>query len=116
MKLYAIIESERAKKGQGGKELMIEIMGEDKEVVARIKVTRPPYIDYQINIYPVAYPNKLMLDVKGHGYRLKRIESKEEKELKGKRQKSEEEVHSHDWNHISDHVRECTECGEIDRY
>ncbi len=27
-----------------------------------------------------------------------------------------EEIHSHDWNHISDHVRECTECGEVDRY
>jgi hypothetical protein len=36
MKLYATIESERAKKGQGGKWLEIEIMGENKKPLGRI--------------------------------------------------------------------------------
>lgn len=94
MKLYATVSSERATKGQGGKELMIEIMGDNKELVARVKVTRPPYMDYQIEVYPVVYPNKLMIDVKGHGYRLKRIETE-----KGEKQKGECIVnHNHEEN------------------
>ena len=38
MKLYATTTSERASKGQGGRHLDIEIMGENKVVIARIKV------------------------------------------------------------------------------
>ena len=71
MQLYATVTSERATKGQGGKELMIEIMGDNKEVIARIQVTKPTHL-YDINLFPVAFPDRLMLDVKGHGYRLKR--------------------------------------------
>lgn len=46
----------------------------NKEVIARVKVTTPPYIDYQLEVFPVALPNRLQLEVKGHGYRLKRKE------------------------------------------
>ena len=77
MKLYATVTSERATKGQGGKDLMIEIYGEDREEVCRIKVTRPPFIDYLVQVFPVAYPQKLMLEVKGHGYELKRKGNKQ---------------------------------------
>lgn len=38
MKLYATITSERASKGQGGKELDIEILNEKREVIASIKI------------------------------------------------------------------------------
>lgn len=38
MKLYATITSERAMKGQGGKWLEIEIMGENKKPLGVIKV------------------------------------------------------------------------------
>lgn len=74
MKLYASVSSERATKGQGGKELMIEVMGEAQEIVARIKVTRPDDIKYFMEVFPVIYPDKLKVDVRGHGYRVKRID------------------------------------------
>lgn len=38
MKLYATVTSERASKGQGGEYLDIEILEENKEVIAQIKV------------------------------------------------------------------------------
>lgn len=38
MKLYATVSSERATKGQGGKRLFIDIMAEDKSVIAKIYV------------------------------------------------------------------------------
>lgn len=86
MKLYATVSSERATKGQGGKELMIEIMGENKVVIARIKVTSSYPYEYDMDIFPVVYPypdkrcqsSCLKLDVKGHGYKLTRKVSKEE--------------------------------------
>lgn len=72
MQLYASVTSERATKGQGGKKLMIEIMGENKEIIARLKVTKLPH--YLIEVYPVTYPNLLKIEVKGHGYKLTRME------------------------------------------
>jgi hypothetical protein len=80
MKLYASVTSERATEGQGGKELMIEITGEEKQVIARIKVTMPQKmtligaenIDYLVEVFPVAYPDVLKIGVKGHGYKLTR--------------------------------------------
>ena len=79
MKLYAKIIDKGIVKGYGGNELMIEVVNEKKEVIARIQVSQPPYIDYEINVFPVALPNSLMLDVKGHGYRLTRKLSEQEK-------------------------------------
>ena len=88
MKLYATIESERAKKGQGGKELMIEVMGENKMAIARIKVTSSYPYEYNIDVFPVVYDAntigsayKTKIDVKGAGYELKQ---------KGNKQKDEE--------------------------
>lgn len=88
MKLYATITSERATKGQGGKWLDIEIMGENNVVIARIKVSSSYPYEYNVDVYPVVYPypdktigsSCLKLDVKGQGYILKRI---------GERQKGE---------------------------
>lgn len=82
--------SERASKGQGGEYLDIEILGHNKLAIARIKVTSGYPYEYNMDVYPVVYPypdkrcqsSCLKLDVKGHGYRLKRIESKGEKEKK----------------------------------
>jgi len=93
MKLYATTTSERATKGQGGKWLDIEIMGDHKVVIARIKVTSTYPYEYNINVYTVVYPypdkrigsSTLKLDVKGHGYKLTRKVSTEE--TKGKQQK-----------------------------
>ncbi len=83
MKLYATVTSERATKGQGGEYLDIEIMGQGKLVIARALVRTSQEHGYTIDVYPVAYPDLLKIDVRGHGYRLKRIETK------GKKQKSE---------------------------
>lgn len=99
MKLYATITSERATKGQGGnKQLEIEIMGENKEVIARLRVRKPlsyeykeaNTYEYEVNLFPVMYPNRLKIDVKGYGYNLKRKLSEAEKLEKGKQQKGEE--------------------------
>lgn len=88
MKLYATTTSERASKGQGGKWLDIEIMGENNVVIARLTVTSTYPHEYNIDVYPVVYPypdkrcqsSCLKLDVKGHGYKLTRKVSKEETE------------------------------------
>ena len=97
MKLYATVTSERASKGQGGKELMIEIMGENKVVIALIKVSSSYPYEYDMDVFPVVYPypdkrcqsSCLKLDVKGHGYKLTRKISAEE--TKGKQKKGERE-------------------------
>lgn len=92
MKLYATITSERATKGQGGNFLDIEIMGENKVVIARVKVKSSYPYEYEMDVFPVVYPypdkrmgsSTLKLDVKGHGYELKRKVSKEKaKQQKG---------------------------------
>jgi len=102
MKLYATITSERASKGQGGKWLNIEVIGENKVVIARIKVRSNYPYEYEMDIFPVVYPypdkrigaSTLKLDVKGHGYVLKRKVSKEEE--KGKSQKGENCMFNHE--------------------
>jgi len=88
MKLYATTTSERASKGQGGNYLDIEIMGANKVVIARIKVSEPYPYEYKLDVFPVAYHEKgLVMDLPyssikitpniwGHGYRVKRIEPK----------------------------------------
>ena len=91
MKLYATTTSERATKGQGGNWLDIEIMGDNKMVIARIKITSYCPYEYNMDIFPVVYPypdkrmssSCLKLDVKGHGYILKRKITKDEE--KGKK-------------------------------
>lgn len=77
MKLYASVTSERATKGQGGKYLDIEIMGDNKMAIARIKVTSSYPYEYNIDIFPVVYDActpgsayKTKIDVKGGGYKL----------------------------------------------
>lgn len=88
MKLYATTTSERASKGQGGRHLDIEIMGENKVVIARIKVTSSYPYEYNMDIFPVVYPypdktigsSCLKLDVKGHGYKLTRKGNKQKDE------------------------------------
>ena len=72
MKLYATTTSERASKGQGGEWLDIEIMGHDKIVIARVLVRISEEHGYTVESYPVAYPDMLKMDIKGHGYRVKR--------------------------------------------
>ena len=79
MKLYATTTSERASKGQGGEWLDIEIMGHDKIVIARVIVRTSKEYGYTVEAYPVAYPDMLKMDIKGHGYKVKRIPSKTEK-------------------------------------
>lgn len=81
MKLYAM-----ATMSQDGNELMIEIMGENRQLLARTKVTKPPMNrldpqDYILEVFPVAYPDILKIDVKGHGYKLVR---KEEAQRRGR--------------------------------
>lgn len=41
MKLYATVSSERASKGQGGKELKIEVMGENKKTFLSLLILPP---------------------------------------------------------------------------
>lgn len=53
-------------------EELLEILGSDGEVVARIKIKRTPYVDYEMEVFPVLYPHQLALDVRGHGYKLTR--------------------------------------------
>jgi hypothetical protein len=72
MKLYATTSSERASKGQGGEYLDIEIMGHNKVVIARALVRTSLEHGYTIELYPVAYPDMLKLDIKGHGYKVTR--------------------------------------------
>lgn len=114
MKLYAITTSNRASKGQGGDYLDIEIMGENKIVLARIKVSSSYPYEYDMDIFPVVYPypdkrcqsSCLKLDVKGHGYKLTRKVSKEE--TKGNKQKGESVsgcLHE-EWRD-----NRCTKCG-----
>lgn len=79
MKLYTTVTSERATKGQGGEWLDLEIMGHNKVVIARVLVRTSLEHGYTIEVFPVAYPDLLKIDVKGHGYRLKRILSDREK-------------------------------------
>lgn len=74
MRLYARIENEKGKvDGMGGNEkLEIELTGRN-QTLARIFLTQTE-AGYLLETYPVAYPDQLKIDVKGHGYRLKRIE------------------------------------------
>lgn len=85
MKLYATVTSERATKGQGGEFLDIEIMGHAKVVIARAKVRTSQEHGYLIEVFPVAFPDLLKIDVKGHGYKVT---------TKGERQKGDC-VHGH---------------------
>ena len=87
MKLYATVSSERATKGQGGNNYLdIEIMGENKVVLARVQVKNPYPGEYEMNVFPVVYPfpdkrigsSTIKLGVRGHGYILKREKQKGE--------------------------------------
>lgn len=73
MILHAKTTSERASSGQGGQWLDIEITDVNRDVIARLKVRKENEM-YSIELFPVALPETLVLDVKGHGYRLKRKE------------------------------------------
>lgn len=49
MKLYAITTSERATKGQGGENLIIEITGENKEPLWVIRVNKPDWYTIEVH-------------------------------------------------------------------
>lgn len=72
MKIYANLTNEKGKvDGMGANEnLTIEITG-GNQLLARIIVTEST-TGYLIETYPVASPDQLALDVKGHGYKLTR--------------------------------------------
>lgn len=85
MKLYATIESERAKKGQGGKHLNIDILDENKNLIAFISVlaqSKRPTIKMYYNIELIDEPS-----VVGEYLSQALIMSGE---LKGKSQKGDE--------------------------
>ena len=107
MKLYATITSERATKGQGGEYLDIEIMGHDKVTIARGKVRTSSEYGYLIEMFPVAYPDLLKIEIKGHGYKVTRKVSEAEK---AKRQKGDR-----DWRIPDNHSDNCTcpDCSSI---
>lgn len=54
MKIYATVESERAKKGQGGDALDIVIYGEQRETLFGLKVTRPGE-EYILDGYAISH-------------------------------------------------------------
>lgn len=51
---------------------MIEIMGENEEMIARVKVGQPLDMKYLVQVFPVAYPDLLRIETLGHGYETKR--------------------------------------------
>ena len=75
--------------GTSKSSLLIEIMGENKVVIARVRVANLYPYEYNMDVFPVAYWEKslvqelpyssvkLNLDVKGHGYKLARTISNE---------------------------------------
>lgn len=73
MKLYARIENEKGKvDGMGGNEqLMIEVTG-GNQLIARIRFNQIDAMKYHLDVFPVAYPDLLAVDVKGHGYKVTR--------------------------------------------
>ena len=95
---------------QASNDLDIEVIGENEVVIARIKVTNPYPYEYIMDVFPVVYPypdkridsSTLKLDVKGHGYKLTRKASKEDKE------------HKHDYRTCENSVP-CLDCEMIDK-
>ena len=54
MKLYATVTSERASKGQGGKEIEISIFDENQEKVAQLLAYYPQASDYPMLVLTMA--------------------------------------------------------------
>lgn len=90
MKLYATVTSERATKGQGGEWLDIEIMGHAKVVIARLKVRTSQDHGYLVEVLPIAFPDLLKIDVKGHGYRVTRKDAARHIVMQGMKKEEKE--------------------------
>ena len=103
MKLYATITDERLTARQEGEELMIEIKGENRETISRIKAIQTPDLKYLIQVFPVLHPDVLRIETLGYGY---------ETRIKAKKRKSEATVRFYCDRHIP-HTKENWTAKEI---
>lgn len=103
MKLYATIQSERAKKGQGGKWLEIEILDENKKPLGIVKV----FPADEKNPYGLITYNWLVGTDKGWQVRSEGIMEAQDTEVQDKRGKEEkgECRHGHRWQ-----IDKCVYC------
>ena len=105
MKLYATINSERASKSQGGNDYIeITINDQNKITICSLIITTNGLIN--LGTFKEYSKNKYF----EHLFKMPQT-TKSQKAKNGK-------IHSHDWNYLSDNVRECKDkkCGELNRY